>query len=203
MTNDAFSSDLPRSELIIHHTPEMVGYDVATVSAGNVHSIATKTDGSLLEWGGIPTGSFSRRTILVPTAVFNQTLTSTYTPETSSATSEIKVELDGVLLAFDQKPIIIEGRTLVPLRVIFEALGASVEWNNDSQTITAVRGDITIIMQIGNIIFTRNSEQITIDVPPQIINDFTMVPIRAVAESFSAEVSWEQSTQIVSISSRG
>ena len=117
--------------------------------------------------------------------------------------TEISVLINGEPIASDQPPVNQDGRTLVPLRAIFVALGASIDWNSDTQTVTVVTEDVTVIMQIGNNVFTRNGERITLDVPPQIVGSRTLVPIRAVAESFGADVDWEQSTQTVVISTTG
>ena len=107
----------------------------------------------------------------------------------------IKILLDGQEIAFDQSPIIKDGRTLVPMRAIFEAMGATIEWNGDTQTITGTKDDIVIVMQIGNNAFTKNGQSILIDVPPEIQNSRTLVPTRAVAESFNAKVGWNSETQ--------
>jgi len=118
------------------------------------------------------------------------------TPPTSA---DIKVLVNGTAVSFDQPPIIQNGRTLVPLRAIFEALGATVDYEQSTQTLTAVRENVTVIMQIGNSVFTVNGNQKTLDVAPQIIGGRTLVPARAIAESFGAEVAWDQSTQTMTI----
>ena len=112
---------------------------------------------------------------------------------------DINVVLDGKNLSFDVPPQIINGRTLVPLRVIFEALGASVRWSDLTQTVTAVRGNTTVALQIGSSILIKNGTPITLDVPAQLIDSRTMVPARAVAEAFGADVRWSDSTQTVTI----
>lgn len=130
----------------------------------------------------------------------------------------VTVTLDGRTLDFDVPPQIIDGRTLVPMRAIFEAMGAEVEWNGQTQTVTASKyGDeeyTAVTMQIGNSVFTvmndlisadsysaAQTRNIELDVPPQIISDRTLVPARAVAESFGAEVNWNAQTQTVIIKS--
>ena len=120
----------------------------------------------------------------------------------SEPAGQVKVLVNGTALTFDQPPIIENGRTLVPLRAIFEALGATVDWEQTTQTVTAVRGNDTVTLRIGSNILNRNGEQITLDVPAQIVGGRTLVPARAVAESFGAEVGWEQSTQTVTITTR-
>jgi len=111
----------------------------------------------------------------------------------------ISVINNGSALTFDQPPIVENGRTLVPLRAIFEELGADIEWDQSTQTVTAVRGDIKITIQIGSNILTRNGEQITLDVPPQIVGGRSLVPLRAIAESFGVEVDWNANTRIATI----
>ena len=118
-----------------------------------------------------------------------------------NAENDVKVMLDGSELTFDVPPQIIEGRTLVPLRVIFEALGADVAWEAETQTVTAIKGDTTIQMIIGSSAMYIDDESITLDVPPQIIDDRTLVPARAVAEGFGADVKWDGENRIVTITS--
>ena len=113
--------------------------------------------------------------------------------------SGISVILDGEQIQFDQPPIIQNGRTLVPLRAIFEALGADVNWNESSQTITANRGGVEVSLQIGSNVLERNGQNTSLDVPAQLIGGRTLVPARAVAESFGASVSWDEATQVVRI----
>ena len=112
----------------------------------------------------------------------------------------IRVFVNEKKLTFDQPPIIENGRTLVPFRSIFEALGAEVDWNQTSQTVTAVRGSVTITLRIGDDVLVKNGQEIKLDVPAKIVGGRTLVPIRAVAESLGAEVGWDQNTRIISIS---
>jgi len=111
----------------------------------------------------------------------------------------IKVQLNGELLSFDVPPQLINNRTMVPMRKIFEALGATVEWHGDTQRIVATKEDTVIQLEIGSTIMIKNGEGITLDVPSQIVDSRTLVPVRAVAESFEAEVTWDQDTQTVII----
>jgi len=87
------------------------------------------------------------------------------------------------------------------MRKIFEAMGAVVDWNGDTQTVTATKEDITVIMQIDNKVINVNGENITFDVPPQLVDSRTLVPARAVAESLKAKVDWDGDTQTVIITS--
>ncbi len=114
---------------------------------------------------------------------------------------DVKVMLDGKELAFDVPPQIISDRTFVPLRVIFEAMGAEVNWNGDTRTVTASKADTTVEMTIDNNVIKVSGKEVTLDVAPQIVEDRTLVPARAVAESFGASVGWDGDTRTVTITS--
>lgn len=125
--------------------------------------------------------------------------------------NEIRVLVDDNPLSLDVAPIIDQGRTLVPLRAIFEALGATIEWNGAERRITARKGRRTISLQVGNpqasIVTellpwvdgfaqengptTSQDEQVPLDVAPKIVNDRTMVPVRFVSEALGAAVDWD------------
>ena len=111
----------------------------------------------------------------------------------------IKVILDGKTLEFDVQPQIIDERTLVPMRVIFEALGAEVEWEEETQTINARRSDTDLFyisMRVGDKTIHKESvkanlptsNDIELDVPPMIIDGRTLVPVRAVSECFGCKI---------------
>ncbi|MBQ9096894.1 MAG: copper amine oxidase N-terminal domain-containing protein [Clostridia bacterium] len=109
-----------------------------------------------------------------------------------SANNELSVVLNGEPLEFDVQPQIINGRTMVPMRKIFEELGATVDWDGSIQKITAKKQDITVVMQINSNILSVNGNNVTLDVPPQLVNGRTLVPVRAVAESFDIHVLWDE-----------
>jgi len=115
------------------------------------------------------------------------------------AEDNVKVLLNGVELSFDVHPQLIDGRTMVPMRRIFEALGAEVDWDGETQTVTALRDGTVIIMQIDNVVISVDGENITLDVPPQIVSGRTLVPVRAVAESLDANVDWDSNARAVVI----
>lgn len=116
----------------------------------------------------------------------------------------ITVYVDGIRLSFDQAPIIQDDRTLVPMRKIFEALDAEVFWDEPNQSVTAVHGTDVILFHIGQAGLYKNGQlTYTMSVPAQIINDRTMVPLRAVAESLGAEVGWDGVNYVVDITSAG
>ena len=116
-----------------------------------------------------------------------------------SADNNIKVVIDGNQIAFDVQPQIINGRTLVPLRAIFENLGATVDWNNDTQTVTSVKGNTKISLTINNNTMYVNGTAKTLDVPATLIGGRTLVPVRAISEAFGYQVGWDGQQNIVSI----
>ena len=123
---------------------------------------------------------------------------------TAAFAADITVTLDGEVVdveSYGSPATIVEGRTLVPLRAIFEALGASVEWDNVTRTVTSVKGADTISLTVGADTFYKNDEPIDLDVPAQIINDRTMVPARAIAEAYGVEVAWDAATRTVILTS--
>ena len=113
----------------------------------------------------------------------------------------ITVTLDGEPLRFPiQDPVVINERTLVPARTIFEALGAEVMWSaEDGEKITIKNDTTTINMTINSDKFYVNGEEKILDVPAQVINDKTLVPIRAISESMGCSVEWVGETQTVVI----
>ena len=120
---------------------------------------------------------------------------------TAFADNSIKVTIDGNLIEFDVNPTMVNDRVLVPMRKIFETMGAEVEWASETQTIFAKKDDINIEMQIDNLIIKVNEEIITLDVPPMLIESRTLVPVRAVAESLNTTVNWDGENNTVIIKS--
>lgn len=112
-----------------------------------------------------------------------------------------KVILDGRQLTFDVPPIIENDRTLVPLRAIFEAMGATVNWDNNTRTVTAVKGSTTVVLTIGSTRPTVNGQVVPLDVPAKIKNDRTLAPLRFVGEAFGGQVDWDNTTRTITITS--
>lgn len=111
----------------------------------------------------------------------------------------VKVLLNDNLLRFDVFPMVQDGRTLVPMRTIFESLGANVEWEAETQSIKAIKNDIVIELQLGNNILVKNGEKIELDVCPQAIDGRTLVPLRAISNSLDVDVYWAGETKTVSL----
>jgi len=119
----------------------------------------------------------------------------------SNASNPVRVYLDGVLMTFDTQPQIIGGRTLVPMRAIFTALGATVDWNGAKQTVTATKGDTVIKLVIGNATAVINSVSFKIDQPAVAIGGRTLVPLRFVSDALGVGIVWDGRTRTVNITS--
>jgi len=123
-------------------------------------------------------------------------------PGATFANDDIRVTVNGQAVAFpDQSPVIVDGRTLVPVRATFEAMGFGIGWNPNTRTATLTRTGYVVNITIDSATFTTNGVTHTLDVPAQIIGGSTMLPIRAVLESVGYELQWENSTRTVVITS--
>ena len=111
----------------------------------------------------------------------------------------ISVKVNGETVNFEQPPVIIGGRTLVPLRAIFVALGAEVDWEQTTKTAIATKGSEVIRISIGSNELNKSGNIKELDVPAKLINEKTMVPARAVSEAFGAKVDWDNDTRTVII----
>ncbi|HEY3315158.1 MAG TPA: stalk domain-containing protein [Bacillota bacterium] len=114
----------------------------------------------------------------------------------------IKVNVNGLQLDFDQKPAMRNGRVLVPLRKIFEALNAKISWDDKTQTATATRGGTTVSVTIGSVDAYVNGKLVKLDQPPMAVNGRTLVPVRFISEAFGAEVKWDGENSKVQIVSK-
>jgi len=120
----------------------------------------------------------------------------TPTPKPSPA---IKVLYQGKEIAFDgTKPVIENGSTLVPLRAIFEALGATVDYANGN--ITAKKGDTVVKLTVGSKNATVSGKAVTLAVPAKVVNGSTLVPLRFIGEAFGNKVDWDGANYTVTIS---
>ncbi len=120
----------------------------------------------------------------------------------SSVNSGIHVYYNGKRISFHsyaQNPEILDGRTLVPLRSIFEAMGADVEWDGATSTAIAKRGNVEVKITIGASEIYKNGKAIPVDVPAMLLNSRTMVPARVIAEAFGADVDWNGNGRVVLI----
>ncbi len=116
-----------------------------------------------------------------------------------SVQEKIKVSVNGEFIETDTAPYIKNDRTLVPMRAIFEALGAEVAWEDKTKTAIAVKDDVEVKITIGENVLYKNGEAIELDVAAEITNDRTMLPVRAISEAFGATVAWDNDNRTVNI----
>ena len=117
----------------------------------------------------------------------------------SQKENEIKVTLDGVPVEFDQPPVSVDGRTLVPIRAVMEKMGGTVNWLADTST-TEIKFDgnrMQLVLDSTTAVY--NGEIYKLDVPPKAINNRTLMPLRFVAERFGFNVDWDAATRTVVI----
>jgi len=138
------------------------------------------------QWYGYPTATKTPKTVVVL-----QIGKSTFT-------------VNGASKMLDSPPVIKNGRTLVPIRTIIEALGGTVSWDATTKKATVTLGNTTMQLWIGNSTAKVNGKDISIDkddakVVPEIINSRTMIPLRFVAENLGCDVLWDPATKTVTI----
>ena len=110
---------------------------------------------------------------------------------------KISVIFGGELVEFDVAPLIIDGRTLLPVRKVFECMGAEVTYDDITRTAIAKKDDTEIRITIDNKIAKVNGEDKELDVPAMVLNGRTLVPVRFVGESLNADVEWDGENEVV------
>jgi len=117
----------------------------------------------------------------------------------------LRVRIDGQFVhipANEQQPLIENGRTLVPFRIVMEALGFTVSWDGQTRTASLAKTGYEISVQLGSTFMLVNGNPVSLDVPAQSMNGRTMVPLRALSEATGMQVRWDGGNFIVEISTR-
>lgn len=99
---------------------------------------------------------------------------------------------------FDVPPVIEDGRTLVPVRKIADALGCTTKWIPPG-AVSVDRGNTHIDLKINNKTAYVNGRAYTLDVPPRIIGNRTLLPLRFLSESLGLQVGWDNNTKVITI----
>lgn len=115
----------------------------------------------------------------------------------AQAAAPIKIYIDGSELYVDQAPVMRGGRVLVPMRAIFEALDASVNWNPKTQTVVATKDGTSVTLKMGSKTAKINDKTVVLDVPATTINGRTVVPVRFASTALGQEVVWDAGSQSV------
>lgn len=116
-----------------------------------------------------------------------------------SLVPDVRVLINGEDLVSDTPPTIVDGRTLVPMAAIFKALGVEVSWDESTRTVTGIKGDTVIKLQIDSTTALINGQNSELDVPATIINNRTMVPLGFIALSLGRNVQWDGESRTVTI----
>ena len=120
----------------------------------------------------------------------------------SENNSVIRVHVNGHILSFDCDPYIENDSTLVGFRSVTEALGASVEWDEKTKTVTAVRGDTVISLTADSNEAYVNGKRYELAAAPEITNDSLMIPVRFISEQLGMKVAWDADTKLITITSK-
>ena len=116
------------------------------------------------------------------------------------ADDNITVTVNGNNVSFVEiTPFIENDHTLVPMREIFEALGADVQWDNETRTVISYDSvsDVSITMQIDSDVMYVNGDAVTLETPAKIVGSSTVVPVRAIAEGMHSVVGWDEARQLL------
>ena len=105
------------------------------------------------------------------------------------------IKFQDKILGFETPPVIEDGSTLVPMRFLFEQMGADVDWDGETQSATATIANTTVTFAIDNTTAEINNAPATMDVPARLINDKTMVPIRFLSENLGYTVTWDEDSR--------
>lgn len=115
------------------------------------------------------------------------------------ALNPVRLEVNDTPYSLKTAPIIEDGTTLVGLREIFEILGATVDWNKDTEAIKAKLDDMEISLTVGSKTAKQDGKLVELDAAPKKIDGNTMIPLRFVSETFGAEVAWDETNRMIYI----
>ncbi|MCD1261744.1 hypothetical protein B5M42_023385 [Paenibacillus athensensis] len=166
-----------------------------TASGTGNNVMALREDHTLWGWGDGYIGDGTEWWRTVPVLIKSDPA------QPDEAFDTIKVDVDGRALTFEQFPQLIHDTTMVPMRAIFEKLGAQIAWDPNAAAVTASKDGLTLRIAIGANVAEVNGESIKLDTPAVLLNGTTLIPVRFVAESLGAKVGWDNTTHTVSIES--
>lgn len=116
-----------------------------------------------------------------------------------AAARNVTLKLNSAVVQADVSPCIVNNRTLIPARALFEELGAKVSWDAANRKVTILYKNDSIVLTIDNRTAMVNGEKREMDVPATILQDRTMIPVRFVAENLGFKVEWDANAYVVSI----
>ena len=120
-------------------------------------------------------------------------------PSKPASIKDIGILIDNKWFVTDVEPVIINDRTMLPMRAIFEEYGATLDWNDSSKTAIATLGNTTVSVAIGGKIAYVNNQPVELDSPAVIVNSRTLVPVRFISEALGFKVDWDGENRVVII----
>lgn len=117
-----------------------------------------------------------------------------------ASSSEITIKVNGVGLSSEIPPLIVSGRTMVPMRTICESIGANVVWDQKNKTVIVEKNNHIVKLPVGSKAAAKDGVPLMLDVPAMLVSGRTLVPARFIAEAFGAEIAWQGSARTVEIS---
>ncbi|WP_027719163.1 copper amine oxidase N-terminal domain-containing protein [Desulfovirgula thermocuniculi] len=115
---------------------------------------------------------------------------------------KVSVFVEGQPIKFDVEPAVIDGRTMIPLRRVANALGVpddKVKWDPATQTVTVENNGTVVTLRVGDRTALLGNRAVTLDVPPQVVNGRTLIPLRFLGEAFGKQVEWYPEGNIVAV----
>lgn len=189
-------------ELVVYLDPQLWSVEMAD-ELGSENSSFYKSLFSLIK-EKYPKVKIATVKIVVGTMVVGTIFLNTNNTEPVQAQSimqmmPIDVYVNGKMLNLTDYPFVVKQRTLIPIRDIAEALGATVTWNQERQEVTVELEDKRMLLKIGSPTIIVNEVAIASEISPQIINSRTYVPLRVVSEQLGAQVQWHQNSRTITI----
>ncbi len=141
------------------------------------------------------------RNAFILTAMFTLLGLAGFSPAASAAPGESppQVYINDKYIGFDVNPVTVNGHPLVPIKKIFENLGAAVTWDENSQTLTARNSTTTVTLTIGSYNATVNGKVKSLDEPAQLIEGQTFAPLVFAVEAFDCELNWNKEKHLFKI----
>ncbi|RIE17324.1 stalk domain-containing protein, partial [Candidatus Cryosericum septentrionale] len=178
----------------------------ATYAAGTVVTLtATPATGyTFTGWSRVLSGTKNPVTVMMDA---NKKLTASFAKKVKSVI-QLKIGsrtmyVDGSPVVLEAAPIILNSRTLLPIRAIVEATGGTIAWEASTRKVTIVRKDKTLELWIGRNVATLNGKSVNIDSDPKVVpiimSGRTLLPLRFVAEALALDVQWNATTQAITI----
>lgn len=130
---------------------------------------------------------------------YNTTIEYDYYESDTKIGPGIKVYYNGEKIDFPTQPVVDNGRTLVPVRGIFEKMGATVTYDAATKTVTAKRDEVEVKLTVGQDKAYVYGEEVKLDTPAKIVNGSTLVPLRFISEAFGAAIEWEPTTSMIGL----